>query len=142
VSSIHFHVDDIGKPVVVRTSYFPNWEVHGADGPYRVAPNMMVVIPRQHDVSLDYGLTSADWLGRIGTLLGVVLLVLMIWRWPTVPLAWTADAYTGDLDDDWDDHDETPMPGSPDLTAPVAPETPDESVAPDEPVAVPPGPVT
>jgi hypothetical protein len=103
VDSISFHVDEIGKPVVVRTSYFPNWQVHGADGIYRVAPNLMVVVPRQHDVRLAYGLTSADWLGRIGTLVGVVLLVLMIWRWPTVPLAWTADAHNDRDDDGWDD---------------------------------------
>ena len=25
-----FHVAEIGKPVVVRTSYFPNWQAHGA----------------------------------------------------------------------------------------------------------------
>ncbi len=91
-SSISFHVDQVGKPVVVRTSYFPNWQVHGADGPYRVAPNLMVVIPRQHDVRLEYGLTGADWLGRVGTLLGLVLLALMIWRWRTVPRAWTTRA--------------------------------------------------
>ncbi len=89
VDSISFHVDEIGKPVVVRTSYFPNWHVAGADGPYRVAPNLMVVIPRRHDVRLEYGLTSADWLGRIGTLLGLVLFALMVWRWRTVPRAWT-----------------------------------------------------
>ena len=28
-----------------RSSYFPNWEVKGAEGPYRVTPNLMVVIP-------------------------------------------------------------------------------------------------
>ena len=32
-------------PVVVKTSYFPNWEVQGAEGPYRLAPNLMVVVP-------------------------------------------------------------------------------------------------
>ena len=30
-STISFHVSEIGKPVLVRTSYFPNWEVQGAD---------------------------------------------------------------------------------------------------------------
>ncbi len=106
VKSISFHVDQVGKAVLVRTSYFPNWQVHGADGPYRVAPNLMVVVPRQHDVRLEYGLTGADWLGRLGTLAGVVLLALMIWRWPTVPEAWTAAGYTAtESGDDDDDHD-------------------------------------
>ena len=57
-STISFHVSEIGKPVLVRTSYFPNWKVHGATGPYRVAPNMMVVVPTSHDVKLTYGLTA------------------------------------------------------------------------------------
>ena len=54
------------------TSYFPNWKVSGAEGPYRVAPNFMVVVPTSNDVKLTYGLTKYDWLGRIGTLLGIV----------------------------------------------------------------------
>ena len=34
--SVSFHVSRTGVPVVVRTSYFPNWEVDGADGPWRL----------------------------------------------------------------------------------------------------------
>ena len=63
VSTISFHVSEIGKPVLVKTSYFPNWQAHGAAGPYRAAPNFMVVIPTSHDVKLTYGLTGVDWLG-------------------------------------------------------------------------------
>ena len=50
-----FHVDQVGVPVLVKVSYFPNWEVDGAEGPYRVAPNFMVVVPTQNDVRLHYG---------------------------------------------------------------------------------------
>ncbi|GIT76663.1 MAG: hypothetical protein Ct9H300mP31_11940 [Acidimicrobiaceae bacterium] len=28
----------LGVPVLVRTSYFPNWEVEGALGPWRATP--------------------------------------------------------------------------------------------------------
>jgi hypothetical protein len=70
--SISFHVSETGKPVLVRTSYFPNWKVSGAEGPYRVAPNFMVVVPTGNDVKLTYGLTKYEWLGRVGTLLGIV----------------------------------------------------------------------
>ena len=106
-SSITFHVDQIGKPVEVRTSYFPNWQVHGAKSIYRVAPNLMVVVPTQHNVRLEYGLTGADWLGRIGTLLGFVLLALMIWRWRTVPRAWTTRALPKAAGDDHDTLEQT-----------------------------------
>ncbi len=40
VSSISFHVSQIGKPVLVRTSYFPNWKVSGASGVYRAAAQL------------------------------------------------------------------------------------------------------
>ena len=54
-SSVSFHVDRVGTPVEVKVSYFPNWQATGADGPWRVAPNLMVVVPTSHDVTLDYG---------------------------------------------------------------------------------------
>ena len=44
-----------GVPVVVTISYFPNWQVSGAEGVYRVSPNLMVVVPTSHHVSLWYG---------------------------------------------------------------------------------------
>ncbi len=78
---IAFHVDEVGVPVVVKSSYFPNWEVHGADGPYRLAPNLMVVIPRENNVSLTYGLTPVDWLGRVISVIGLAgLIVLARWK--------------------------------------------------------------
>jgi hypothetical protein len=89
VDTISFHSDQLGKPVVVKTSYFPNWTVSGARGPYRLAPNLMVVIPTAHDVKLTYGITHAEWLGRILTLLGIAGLVLLIVRFRPRP-EWTA----------------------------------------------------
>lgn len=77
---VRFHVSRTGVPVVVKVSYFPNWKVSGADGPWRISPNFMVVVPTSKDVTLTYGLTKADWLGRVGFLLGLVGLVLLA-RW-------------------------------------------------------------
>jgi hypothetical protein len=64
VDSIEFDVDadDVGKPVVVKESFYPNWNVEGAKGPYRVSPNVMVVVPTAEHVKLTYGMTPADWL--------------------------------------------------------------------------------
>ena len=75
--SISFHVDRVGTPVEVRVSYFPNWQATGAQGPYRVAPNLMVVVPTSHDVTLDYGRSPADDLGQTITLLSVVAVVVV-----------------------------------------------------------------
>jgi hypothetical protein len=76
-SSVSFHVSRIGTPVLVKVSYFPNWHASGADGPWRVTPNLMVVVPTSHDVTLSYGRSAADDLGQGLTLLGLVVLVLL-----------------------------------------------------------------
>jgi uncharacterized membrane protein len=83
-SSISFHVDRVGTPVEVKVSYFPNWQATGADGPWRVAPNLMVVVPTSHDVVLTYGSTGADTVGWLVTLASVVIAVAM------AVLAWRA----------------------------------------------------
>ena len=82
-SSISFHVDRIGTPVEVRMSYFPNWQASGAQGPWRVAPNLMVVVPTSHDVTLRYGTTSVDRLGQLATLAAAVAAIWLAvagWR--------------------------------------------------------------
>ncbi|MDJ0770510.1 MAG: hypothetical protein QNJ12_17080 [Ilumatobacter sp.] len=76
--SLAFDVDRVGVPVLVRVGYFPNWNASGADGPYRVGPNMMVVVPRDTRVELDYGRSGVDYLTLLLTLIGVGLCVL--WR--------------------------------------------------------------
>jgi hypothetical protein len=107
---IKFTVDEIGVPVVVKASYFPNWEVSGAEGPYRLAPNLMVVVPTQNDVTLTYGLTGVDWLGRFITLLGIAgLIVLAVWkgirRYAAEPAGFDAPAATEDEDAEGDSDD-------------------------------------
>jgi len=74
-SEVAFSVDKIGVPVLVRVSYFPNWKVDGAKGPFRVAPNMMVVIPTSSNVKLHYGSTSRDYLAYLLTFIGIGVLV-------------------------------------------------------------------
>lgn len=68
---ISFEVDRVGTPVLVKTSYFPNWKASGADGPYRVTPNQMVVVPTSKRVELRYGYTAPDLLGMALTALGL-----------------------------------------------------------------------
>jgi len=76
-SSVSFHVSRVGTPVLVKVSYFPNWHASGADGPWRVTPNLMVVVPTSHDVTLSYGRSAADDLGQLATLAGLIALVVM-----------------------------------------------------------------
>ena len=78
-SAISFSVDKIGQPILVRMSYFPNWKVSGAKGPYRIAPNMMVVVPTQKDIRLHYGFTKIDSFAYLLTALGIAIAILR-WR--------------------------------------------------------------
>jgi len=75
--SISFTVSEPGVPVLVRESYFPNWVARGAEGPYRVAPNLMVVIPTDTEVTLEYTRTPVDLAAGAMSLVGLVLLVLL-----------------------------------------------------------------
>ncbi|HWD24159.1 MAG TPA: 6-pyruvoyl-tetrahydropterin synthase-related protein [Acidimicrobiales bacterium] len=77
IDSITFSVAKTGLPVVVKVPYFPNWKAHGATGPFPVTPNLMVVVPTAHHVTLTYGTTSVDWVGRVGSLVGLVGLVAL-----------------------------------------------------------------
>jgi hypothetical protein len=57
---VSFSVNTVGKPVLVKISYYPDWHATGALGPYRVSPNLMVVIPTSKHVSLTYSPTGSD----------------------------------------------------------------------------------
>lgn len=72
--SVSFDVDQIGVPILVKVSYFPNWKVSGGSGPYRVAPNLMVVIPNSKHVELTFARTFSDYFAYACALLGVILL--------------------------------------------------------------------
>lgn len=76
-SRLSFEVDQVGVPVLVKVSYFPNWKASGADGPWRAGPNLMVVVPTDKMVTLSYGRTWLDWLGMLMSLVGLALLVVV-----------------------------------------------------------------
>jgi hypothetical protein len=76
--TISFHVSRTGTPVLVKVSYFPNWHAEGAEGPWRATPNLMVVVPTSHQVTLTYGPTAANDLGQLLTVVGVVALLVPV----------------------------------------------------------------
>jgi hypothetical protein len=75
--SVSFSVDQVGVPVLVRVSFFPNWSVSGAEGPYRIGPNMMVVVPTDTEVELSFGRSGLDVVFTLLGLLGVVMCVVL-----------------------------------------------------------------
>jgi len=84
-SSLSFSVDRVGVPILVKNSYFPNWQASGAEGPWRVAPNLMVVIPTSENVKLSYGWTPVDVFAYMLTGLGLLFVILLAWRPALIP---------------------------------------------------------
>jgi hypothetical protein len=79
VDRLSFTVDRTGVPVLVRTSFFPNWKATGAEGPWRVTPNLMVVVPTAEEVELTYGTSGPEIVGLSAT--GVGLVAVVAWWW-------------------------------------------------------------
>ena len=92
--SISFSVDRVGSPVLVRTSYFPNWSVSGAQGPYRVTPNFMVVVPTGTEVRMTYGRSPVEWFSMAVTLVGLAAVVWLPMRSRRAPGAGTGATET------------------------------------------------
>jgi hypothetical protein len=63
---ISFHTTAVGVAHLVKVSYFPNWTASGAEGPYEAAPSLMIVVPTQEDVVIEFGNT---WVENTGNLL-------------------------------------------------------------------------
>ncbi len=80
---IAFRTTAIGVPHLIKVSHFPNWSATGAEGPYRAAPSLMIVVPTEENVELNFGYTWAEQLGFL--LSGVALLffagyAVVAWR--------------------------------------------------------------
>ncbi len=66
---IAFDTTAIGVPHLVKVSYFPNWRAQGADGPYRAAPSLMIVVPTEESVVITF---ERSWVENSGLALTVV----------------------------------------------------------------------
>ena len=108
-----FDTTAIGQPHWVKISYFPNWHVKGAEGPFLASPSMMMVIPTQGHVELYYGSTGANIAGQTlevagwALLLGLTIWRVVLWRRRRLTPAPAAAAEEDLFDDyDWDDQAE------------------------------------
>jgi hypothetical protein len=81
---ITFSTEAIGVPHLVKISYFPNWTATGADGPWRASPSLMVVVPTEENVVIEFEDTWAESGGKLLTFGGVTSLAvvggLLYWR--------------------------------------------------------------
>jgi hypothetical protein len=149
--SVEFDVSEPGVPVLVRVSYFPNWNVEGAEGPYRIGPNQMVVVPTDTHVKLSYGRSKSDVGFYALTLIGLAGAVFLRRRGDVTFAALSSpeaaapppdpDATPSSIDPIWEDdasaRRELPPPPQggpvgPDASLPALPDVPALDPPPDQ----------
>jgi len=74
---VSFTTEAIGIPHLIKISYFPNWTATGAEGPWRASPSLMVVVPTDSEVVIEFQDTWAETGGKVLTLGGVASLILV-----------------------------------------------------------------
>ncbi len=74
---ISFTTEAVGVPHMVKVSYFPNWEASGAEGPWRASPSLMVVVPTEEEVVIEFGDTWAETGGKVLTFGGIASLLVL-----------------------------------------------------------------
>ncbi len=72
---ISFRTTAVGVPHLIKVSHFPNWRATGAQGPFPAAPSLMIVVPTQEDVELNFAYTWPEVLGFVLTGIGFGVLV-------------------------------------------------------------------
>jgi hypothetical protein len=77
---VRFSVNEIGRPVLVRVSAVPGWEVDGAAGPYRASPNFMVVVPIRNDVTVMRVRPALDSVAMLVGIIGLLLVLVLAFR--------------------------------------------------------------
>lgn len=107
-STVSFSVSDVGTPVIVKISAGPGWRAHGADGPWTIAPNLMVVVPTQSQVTLHAGATGAELLGQVVTVVGLGAVAALALT-PVIPLPRRRGFWADDDDPEWE-RDPDPEP--------------------------------
>ncbi len=71
---ISFTTTAVGVPHLVKVSWFPNWIASGADGPYRAAPSLMIVVPTQQDVVIEFKDRLPETVGKLMSIATLVAL--------------------------------------------------------------------
>ena len=77
---ISFSTTAVGVPHLIKVSHFPNWTAIGAEGPWRAAPSLMLVIPTREDVVLEFRNTWVESGGMAMTIVTLAALAALGWR--------------------------------------------------------------
>ncbi len=62
---ISFSTEYVGEPHLIKVSYFPNWKIVNGEGPFRVDPSFMMVIPDRSNVEIIFTVTRIEIISRM-----------------------------------------------------------------------------
>ncbi len=71
--AIDIKTTEIGRPLLVKVSYHPNWHCKGAIGPFLVSPSLMMIIPTKTHIQMVFKKGPAEWAGLMTTFLTAIL---------------------------------------------------------------------
>ncbi|MBN2300918.1 MAG: hypothetical protein JXN60_00245 [Lentisphaerae bacterium] len=69
---IRFKTRAVGKPHIIKCTYFPNWKVRGAKQVFMVTPCFMLVFPEKETVELYFARTLSDYAGMAVSIIGLL----------------------------------------------------------------------
>ena len=75
---IRFTTDYPDKMHLIKVSYFPNWTIQNGDGPYRITPSFMAVVPYTNDVEITFEKTNLEHYLFIFSFLCLAISILLI----------------------------------------------------------------
>ncbi len=77
-NAIKFETEAIGCPHLIKVSYYPKWQVKGANKIYQATPNFMVVFPDSNSVEVVYKNKLIDNISLVSSVFGWIYLIIPI----------------------------------------------------------------
>src|SRR6056300_452285 len=77
-NQLTFSTNQPGKLHLIKVSYFPNWTIEDGDGPYRITPSFMAVVPNSNDVKFTFETTNLERFLSIFSYLCLIISTLLI----------------------------------------------------------------
>ncbi|WP_205743273.1 6-pyruvoyl-tetrahydropterin synthase-related protein [Geobacter sp. FeAm09] len=72
---MHFATDSVGSPHLIKVTWHPRWRLGSAGSLYKAGPGFMLVVPREHDIILEYGHTPIGIAGMAATTLSAAFVI-------------------------------------------------------------------
>ena len=77
-NKISFKTNQPKKLHLIKVSYFPNWTIQDGEGPYRITPSFMAIVPYSNNVEINFVKTNMENFLSIFAFLCLVMSIYLI----------------------------------------------------------------